>query len=1063
MSITRRAALLLWLWLIFSAYPTPAEAAGPPDFSSAPCPFAAPPGQAIECGYVTVSENRARPGSPTIQIGVTIIKSRSPQPAPDPIFYLRGGLGSSTRSFVEQQFNQLAAWLAKREVILFDQRGLGWSQPVLDCPEVHLMVRQQRLGQSLTLAEQLAPGLACRDRWLQAGVDLAAYNSYQTAADTLDIMQALGYDQVNLVSASYWTLVAQLVMADPRSAGRLRSVTLDSPVPLTVPVMAESPAQLAASLARLFRNCQADWLCRAAYPNLEQTYVQLLERLAAAPLTVWATNPETGQSFSFEFDVADLGYLLGYGSYQQLPGLIYDLVEGDYGEISRQREQFLREMARSNAGQHYGFRTTMNCNEPWQTVSPEQRAAMAVYPEAVLMDNPLDEALCRQWPAFTPPAPALPSGDVPTLIFSGAYDTRQPVAYSDLIAGSLNLAYAFTVPGAGHVTLASGDSCPNLMLLSFLDDPTRPPDSRCLTDRFSPGSLFTIRAAAARRPAWLGLGLMGLLLLGIGVGLGRLSRQSRQVGLGVGPTWRHSLRLVGWRIPLAGLGLVGLAYYAAVTRLVPFFAPAETLALVLPLVAAIQATRLFSPEDEPGLELLLATPRSPAWMLLERWLALLAVYAAAGLLGSLFLVYASPESWPTAISRWLPVLLGLSGLAVYITLAGRRSTFGLTGVCLAWFAATLFGDFIVARWPVAWLLHLYLPPSNADYTLNRLFLTGLGLSLAGLAITRLLGHTEWLLLGRRRAGAVRVNRQSGAVAGSRPDSWPVRPRVVVQLAAMVRYEFWLQWRRISLPALIAALAVTPLLGASLAIDDFRGYRAAVAAGTLAFDVAQAEITAAMLPVVWLGAVLVAILMVPPLAAEAVAYDSQAGVCELLAALPLSPGVYLAGKLLSRWAGLLLAVALAALVSGAAWWWLVGPFRLGLFLELWFGGVLLLMVINAGLSLILAAGQTITGRATLIGGGYTLLCLAGLSLVFNAPGSGWQWLNPARPALLLYYLIGFPGAVRGGDELSRAILVFAGQAASREQALYSLATGLIQLGLIWLIASLWLRRRTACSG
>jgi hypothetical protein len=45
---------------------------------------------------------------------------------------------------------------------------------------------------------------ACRDRWLAQGVDLAAYNTVENAADLNDLRLALGYQKITLIGGSEW-------------------------------------------------------------------------------------------------------------------------------------------------------------------------------------------------------------------------------------------------------------------------------------------------------------------------------------------------------------------------------------------------------------------------------------------------------------------------------------------------------------------------------------------------------------------------------------------------------------------------------------------------------------------------------------------------------------------------------------------------------------------------------------------------------------------------------------------------------------------------------------------
>jgi pimeloyl-ACP methyl ester carboxylesterase len=53
------------------------------------------------------------------------------------VIYLEGGPGGSTLEQIQFSFGSiLAPYLENRDVIAFDQRGVGQSQPALDCPEI---------------------------------------------------------------------------------------------------------------------------------------------------------------------------------------------------------------------------------------------------------------------------------------------------------------------------------------------------------------------------------------------------------------------------------------------------------------------------------------------------------------------------------------------------------------------------------------------------------------------------------------------------------------------------------------------------------------------------------------------------------------------------------------------------------------------------------------------------------------------------------------------------------------------------------------------------------------
>ncbi|MEZ4646462.1 MAG: hypothetical protein R3E31_27700 [Chloroflexota bacterium] len=101
--------------------------------------------------------------------------------------------------------------------------------------------------------------------------------------------------------------------------------------------------------------------------------------------------------------------------------------------------------------------------------------------------------------------------------------------------------------------------------------------------------------------------------------------------------WRVSLRRVGWW-PMAVCAVVmvsGLVLCETVWQDNDSFSTLRVLELVLPIFAGMHAAFLFSPDDEPPLELLVSAPRSPAWLLLERLLVFVALYLAIGVIGTL--------------------------------------------------------------------------------------------------------------------------------------------------------------------------------------------------------------------------------------------------------------------------------------------------------------------------------------------------------------------------------------------------------------------------------------------
>ena len=715
-----------------------------PPFETAECPFPIPIAYRIDCGFVSVPEDRSQPGSPLIKIGVALVHSRADQPAPDPIFFLNGGPGGALVAALPNMLSGFDPLLSVRDVVFFDQRGAGWSQPSLVCPEVEALKIAELKGQPFSLEESLAPYLACRDRLLGAGVNVAAYNTTENAADVDDLRRVLGYEQVNLFGVSYGTMLAQVIVRD--YPDHIRSAVLDSAYPIWEYVMADAPASLTHYFETIFANCANDFVCRSAYPDLPAVFAQLSDRVRQQPIVFANSDPVTQEAFTTTIDhVGLIGWLI-YTNPRQVPGLIYDLRDADVTSIVTAQLAMLKEAHRPQWPLSEGMKTTVLCQLRLAQVTPQQmtdssaRYATAPWANAT---NAANMALCAQWPTRPIDArEAVPlQTNVPLLVIGGEYDPGSPPRYAETIAAASDQGYAFIVPEAGHAALISADPCANGIVYSFLNDPLRRPQSECLQNTRHPG--FSLRAALSR-PV---ITLLSVVLLGVLAWSGWRGLQNFRHQLH-GWTWLISLRLLGWWPVVASAALVGLALLTSTTDVTPLSA-ARCVETIVPLLAAVQAAFLFSPEDEPGLEVALACRRPLAWTVLERLLCLFVLQGGVALIGSAIAVRLTGENFGVAIARWLAPLLVLVGIALCLTLMTRLPMMSLGLVVILWSGLMLASEQLIGVWPFLWPIGLYLQPEQPDFLLNRLCLILIGLWLIRLAVTYFIRDEERVLLGGR--------------------------------------------------------------------------------------------------------------------------------------------------------------------------------------------------------------------------------------------------------------------------------------------------------------------------
>lgn len=490
------AALVVLAASVFVVSPAAAGAGGPapvfyePRFESAPCPtqFALPALEDARCGFLVVPENRSRPNGRTIRLAVAIVPAVARQPAPDPLVHLTGGPGGV--AILEAQRLVDAGFNRERDLILMDQRGTFLSEPALTCEVIDRFNRRQvglPLDAPSTRREHVAATRKCRRELVARGIDIAAYNTTENAADFADLRRALGYDRWNVFGVSYGTDLALSIMRDHPEG--IRSVILDSPVPPSVVGLPEFWPNARDGLQNLFRACTAQARCRSSFPRLERTFTKLVHRLESDPVRTTVADPATGEPTRVVLDGGALANWLvsmsfATPSFRDVPSWIAELAAGDPQSIATSRLGQVAPPGFVGYGLTYG----VICSE-WfpfasqREVLAEGRDALPRYPRSVLAQPPQFTYMsddCRVWDV--PAAPVAvrepTESEIPTLILSGSFDSVAPLAWAYAAAETLPNSRIVSIPGAGHF-VAPESPCAQSVIASFLLRPDAP-DTNCV-------------------------------------------------------------------------------------------------------------------------------------------------------------------------------------------------------------------------------------------------------------------------------------------------------------------------------------------------------------------------------------------------------------------------------------------------------------------------------------------------------------------------------------------------------------------------------------------------------
>lgn len=491
-----RGWLLIGLLLILN--PVHAQPDLPALYQSAPCPFTIPDGLRVDCGFLSVPENRADPASRLIQLAVAIVRSPSPDPQPDPIVYLEGGPGGSPlRRFPNNYSSRYLHLLqADRDLILIDQRGTGYSQPALDCPEYQAVsldsldgqIRDRTLSASALSALRTDALIAC-GQMLAASHDLNGYTSAQSAADIEDLRVALGIEQVNLWGISYGTRLALTILRDYPAS--VRSAVLDSVYPLDANLYLNIAASMDQALERLFAACAADAGCALAYPQLRTIFYETVAALDREPALVDAvyaasntryddTRMDGGLFISVIFQLLYDSRALPY-----LPRLIVDAYNQNYDSYRTLLGAIIAQQSQISTGMNIA----VQCQDEILFSRPGQIEAMwQAFPllRPYATSSLVTESLFDVCAAFRAQAPAAlenqpVASSVPTLLFSGTFDPITPPVWGAQAAQSLTAATLIELPATGHGATATR-GCAQDMMLRFIQSPSEALDTTCLSN-----------------------------------------------------------------------------------------------------------------------------------------------------------------------------------------------------------------------------------------------------------------------------------------------------------------------------------------------------------------------------------------------------------------------------------------------------------------------------------------------------------------------------------------------------------------------------------------------------
>ncbi|MGB5387834.1 MAG: alpha/beta fold hydrolase [Eudoraea sp.] len=437
-----------------------------------------PDSRDVQSGAILVPENHDNPDGKQIQITYIVLKAKDSISAAFPMIFFSGGPGGNTLNQGMVGFLLEHPMRNERDIILFDQRGIGYSSalPDMSFDAFDIMAQDADEKEELALTESMI--LEYKKKCQELDISPEYYNSIQNAKDVGMLFKHLGYKKYNLFGGSYGTRIARIVQ--DMFPEYIHSSVLDSPSPLSGDFLLNRLDSYSLALGRIFEYCENDPDCKKQYPSLKDDYFKAISILKEKPLTVTMND-----SINVTINAQDGIYLLRRLLYQsnsreKAPELIRAFIEGG-GEVITEVLAFEYELTG-------GLNLTMLLSvEKFENFNPANTAAVILedykkYPLIPVKLGFFDAFYIAgmNWHANNLPLEErkFHDSDVPTLIFVNRFDPVTPPKNGHLFQENLSNGTLLILDEGGHG--GGNRECKDQVMIDFMNNPNGQLNTSCL-------------------------------------------------------------------------------------------------------------------------------------------------------------------------------------------------------------------------------------------------------------------------------------------------------------------------------------------------------------------------------------------------------------------------------------------------------------------------------------------------------------------------------------------------------------------------------------------------------
>lgn len=438
-------------------------------------------GGGFECGRLAVPLDHDDPEGETIELDVTRHRADDPDRRIGALLLNPGGPGGSATELARTY--PRAGELGDRfDIVGFDPRGVGTSEPVLDCSDglQAMYDADPTIDSPADEEEYLATSEAYVDDCAAAAGDALAFMGTTEVAKDMDLVrEALGEDQISYLGYSYGTSIGQeYARLFPE---RVRAMILDGVVdhaPDGVTTATDQAEGFELALDNYVAHC-AESGC-----GLPGDARAVIDDVVAAAEDAPIPAPDADRPATpGVVNLALAQSLYAEQLWSVLSAALRDAVDGDGTGLVELADQYLGREPDGSYPSSFAVYFAVSClDEEWPATTDEFFADAAAagetsptFGEAIVNDY----LRCALWPVDAEPLAPVPAdteGLPPILVVSTTGDPATPYENGVAVADQIPGAVLVTNEGEGHTIVGLGKPCIDDLALAYLVDLTVPDD-----------------------------------------------------------------------------------------------------------------------------------------------------------------------------------------------------------------------------------------------------------------------------------------------------------------------------------------------------------------------------------------------------------------------------------------------------------------------------------------------------------------------------------------------------------------------------------------------------------